>query len=69
MLAQVGSGIKRKIAVDDVVLAVGARANDSLYWELNRIGRPRVVMVGDALGIGRIADATRSACQAALALR
>ena len=44
---------------DTVILAFGVRKNDSLAEALKELV-PKVVVVGDAVGTGRLLEATRS---------
>ena len=62
-------GVCREIACDGVVLAVGNRSCRDLYEELKKIPGLNVSAVGDTVRPGKIADAVRSACRAALSDR
>jgi 2,4-dienoyl-CoA reductase (NADPH2) len=49
---------EQQLKADTIVLAVGSKANDRLYYELkNRL--PEVYLIGDAAGPGRLVNATR----------
>jgi len=57
----------RTLEMDNVVLSIGLRPENSLYRELEG-KRPNVYVVGDAEKAGRIAQATRSAYEVAMKL-
>lgn len=59
-------GVCREIACDGVVPAVGNRSCRDLYEKLKKIPGLNVSAVGDAVRPGKIADAVRTACEAAL---
>lgn len=63
IIENVKSNERTTLKVDKVVLALGSRANKSLYEELNAQGI-KCAIVGDASKVGRIADATKSAYKA-----
>lgn len=57
----------REIEIDNVVLSIGVRPNNSLYNELKgKMDNNHIV--GDAIRAGRIADATRTAAEIAIKL-
>lgn len=58
---------QKKLEADQVVLAIGVRADRALYDEIKGQFDP-VHLVGDAVETGRIADATRSAARIAMQL-
>lgn len=63
LLQNTKTGKTLRLPCDAVVLALGARSDHSLYDELQ--GRvPVLYRVGDAVQVGRIADAVQSAFDA-----
>ena len=60
------SGLRKEISVDNVVLALGVKKN-GLPEDIKAI-TSRVVQVGDAAEIGRLANATHTAYKAAMML-
>ena len=60
VVSKVSTGEKITIPADDVVVAMGLRANPSLAEELKGSGF-EVYEMGDAVSIGNIATSTRSA--------
>ena len=61
----VDTGKTKNIPCDKVVLALGSRSENRLAKELSEKGF-NVVSIGDAQKVGKIADATKAAYQAAL---
>lgn len=61
------NGMKREVAADAVILAVGVRSVNNLVEESRK--HFNTVAVGDADKVGRIVNATRSAYDAAVTLR
>ena len=66
-ICAVKTGERKTLRVDDVVLSVGLRPNNSLAEELKELGVP-VIALGDAQKTGRIANAVHSAYGAAAEL-
>lgn len=65
-IKNVDSGEEETIVADAVAFSVGTRPINELAGELE--GRANVICIGDAAGIGRIGDATRSGYEAAFYL-
>lgn len=64
----VKSGEKRQLSVDDVVLSLGSRPDNSFADEL-RVAGYNPILIGDCKKVGRIADATKAAYEAAVNLK
>ena len=64
----VKSGEKRQISVDDVVLSLGSRPESSFADEL-RVAGFNPILIGDCKKVGRIADATKAAYEAAISIK
>lgn len=67
-IENVKSGEKRQINVDDVVLSLGSRPDTSFVDEL-RVAGYNPILIGDCKKVGRIADATKAAYEAAVNLK
>ena len=66
-LEEVKTGKKVVVEVSNVVLSIGVRPVNNLYKELKEV-QNNVYCVGDALQIGRIANATKTAYDTAIKL-
>jgi thioredoxin reductase len=62
------TGEQKQIPEDNVVLSLGVRPEKSLYDAVSGVF-DKVYLIGDAAKVGRIANATQDALQAALSIK